>query len=95
MAAKADVPSLYWTAACWGSAISLSKDQPDAIAEQPIVEALIDRAFELDRTSITARFIRSRSTTNPAVRRRRRSGRPRPTAFHARHELPAFRPGRC
>jgi predicted anti-sigma-YlaC factor YlaD len=48
MAAKADVPALYWTAACWGSAISLSKDQPDAIAEQPIVEALIDRAFELD-----------------------------------------------
>src|SRR6266436_6214739 len=48
MATKADVPALYWTAACWGSAISLSKDQPDIIAEQPLVEALIDRAFELD-----------------------------------------------
>jgi predicted anti-sigma-YlaC factor YlaD len=48
MATKADVPALYWTAACWGSAISLSKDQPDIIADQPTVEALIDRAFELD-----------------------------------------------
>jgi predicted anti-sigma-YlaC factor YlaD len=47
-ATKADVPALYWTAASWGSAISLSKDQPDIIAEQPLVEALIDRAFELD-----------------------------------------------
>lgn len=43
-----DVPLLYWTAASWGSAISLSKDNPDLIADQPIVEALIDRAFELD-----------------------------------------------
>src|SRR3989442_1672528 len=47
-AAKTDVPALYWTAASWGSAISLSKDQPDVIADQPLVEALIDRAFELD-----------------------------------------------
>ena len=43
-----DVPLLYWTAAAWGSAISLSKDNPDLIADQPIVEALIDRAFELE-----------------------------------------------
>jgi predicted anti-sigma-YlaC factor YlaD len=47
-AAKSEVALLYWTAASWGSAISLSKDQPDLIAEQPVVEALIDRAFELD-----------------------------------------------
>ena len=47
-ARKADVGLLYWTAASWGSAISLSKDQPGVIADQPIVEALIDRAFELD-----------------------------------------------
>jgi predicted anti-sigma-YlaC factor YlaD len=44
----ADVPLLYWTAASWGLAISLSKDNPDLIADQPIVEALIDRAFALD-----------------------------------------------
>src|SRR5437588_8380583 len=48
IANKADVPMLYWTAASWGSAISVSKDHPDLIADQPIVEALIDRALELD-----------------------------------------------
>ncbi len=48
IATKADVPALYWTAACWGSVISLSKDQPGVIADQPLVEAMIDRAFELD-----------------------------------------------
>jgi predicted anti-sigma-YlaC factor YlaD len=45
---KFDVPLLYWTAASWGSLISLSKDQPERIADQPIVEALIDRALYLD-----------------------------------------------
>ncbi len=43
-----DVPFLYWTAASWGSAISISKNNPDLIADQLTVEALIDRAFELD-----------------------------------------------
>jgi len=43
-----DVPFLYWTAASWGSAISISKNDPDLIADQLTVEALIDRAFELD-----------------------------------------------
>jgi len=43
-----EVPSLYWTAASWGEAITLSKDNPDLIADQPIVEALIDRAYQLD-----------------------------------------------
>lgn len=47
-AAVADVPLLYWTAAAWGSAISLSKDDPELIADLPIVEALIDRALQLD-----------------------------------------------
>jgi predicted anti-sigma-YlaC factor YlaD len=47
-AAKSDVPLLYWTAASWGAAISLSKDNPDLVADQVIVEALIDRALELD-----------------------------------------------
>ena len=45
-----DVPLAYWTAAAWGSAISLSKDKPDRIAEQPVVEALIDRVLELDES---------------------------------------------
>ena len=43
-----EVPLLYWTAASWGSAISLSKDDPQLISEVPQVEALIDRALELD-----------------------------------------------
>lgn len=50
IAAKRDVPLLYWTAASWGAAISLSKDNPDLVADQGIVEALIDRALALDET---------------------------------------------
>ena len=47
-ATQKDVPLLYWTAASWGAAISLSKDNPDLVADQGIVEALIDRALALD-----------------------------------------------
>jgi predicted anti-sigma-YlaC factor YlaD len=43
-----DVPALYWTAVSWGAAISVSKDDPEMIADQPIVEALVDRALELN-----------------------------------------------
>src|SRR5215469_1940241 len=42
---KNDVPLLYWTAASWGAAISVSKDDADLVADQPIVEALIDRSL--------------------------------------------------
>jgi len=45
-----DVPFLYWTAAAWGSAISLSKDDPALIADLPTVEALIGRAYVLDES---------------------------------------------
>ena len=47
-ATKADVPLLYWTAAAWGAAISLSKDNPELVSQLPAMEALIDRALELD-----------------------------------------------
>lgn len=47
-ARKQDVPVLYWTAASWAAAISLSKDNPDLVADLPQVEALIYRALELD-----------------------------------------------
>jgi predicted anti-sigma-YlaC factor YlaD len=47
---KRDVPLLYWTAACWGLAIAISKDHPDIVADQPQVEALIDRALALDES---------------------------------------------
>jgi len=45
---KGDVPMLYWTAASWTLAISVSRDNPDLLADQPIAEALIDRAMALD-----------------------------------------------
>lgn len=48
LARMRDVPLLYWTAAAWGAAISLSKDNADLIAEIPLVEALMDRAFALE-----------------------------------------------
>lgn len=43
-----DVPLLYWTAVSWGAAIAESKDNPEMVADQLLVEALIDRSFELD-----------------------------------------------
>jgi hypothetical protein len=47
-ATAADVPLLYWTAAAWAAAISLSKDNPELVAQIPTMEALMDRALELD-----------------------------------------------
>lgn len=47
---KSDVPLLYWTALAWGGAISLSKDNPGNLAEIPQMEAMIDRALELDES---------------------------------------------
>jgi predicted anti-sigma-YlaC factor YlaD len=49
-ATRRDVRLLYWTAASWGAAISMSKDNPELIADQGIVESIIDRALELDET---------------------------------------------
>src|SRR5438552_2907750 len=45
-----DVPLLYWTAVAWAAAIADSKDNPDLIGDLPIVEALIDRALELNES---------------------------------------------
>lgn len=48
-AGRDDVPLIYWTAAAWGSAISLgSLGRPDLMADLPAVRALFDRALELD-----------------------------------------------
>ena len=47
---SADAGLLYWTAASWGALIGLSKDSPESIAQLPMVEALIDRALELDES---------------------------------------------
>jgi predicted anti-sigma-YlaC factor YlaD len=45
---SADVPLLYWTAVSWAAAISVLKDQPDLIADLDLVEAMIERALELN-----------------------------------------------
>jgi len=45
---KSEVPLLYWTASAWSEAISLSKDDPALVAQVPAMEALIDRALELE-----------------------------------------------
>jgi predicted anti-sigma-YlaC factor YlaD len=43
-----DLPLLYWTAAAWGSAISLGKDRPDLVADLDAVRALMDRGLALN-----------------------------------------------
>jgi predicted anti-sigma-YlaC factor YlaD len=45
---REDVPLLYWTAASWAGAISLSKDDPEAVADLPLAAALAQRALALD-----------------------------------------------
>jgi predicted anti-sigma-YlaC factor YlaD len=47
-ARREDVPLLYWTAAAWGSAISLGLDRPELAVDFPTVRALADRALALD-----------------------------------------------
>ena len=79
MATVKDVPLLYWTALSWAGAVSLSKDNPDLIAEMPIVEAMMDRALALDETFgdgaihtylITYEMSRPGGTGDPAARSR-------------------------
>ncbi len=74
-----DVPYLYWTALSWAAAISLSKDNPDLIAEQPLVEAMMDRALSLDESFdygaihaylITYEMSRPNGVGDPAARSR-------------------------
>jgi hypothetical protein len=50
LAAKDDVPWLYWTAASWGAELTLAPDQLSRIAELAIVGALLNRAKELHDT---------------------------------------------
>lgn len=75
-----DVPLLYWTAVSWAAAISLAKDDPALIAEVPQMEALIDRALELDEAFndgaihtflISYEFARQGAAGDPAARARR------------------------
>ncbi len=43
-----EISRIYWTAAAWGAAISVSKDDPALISDQLIVEALLDRALQVN-----------------------------------------------
>jgi len=43
-----DLEALYWTAASWGSAISLGKDRPEMLADLPAIRSLVDRGLALD-----------------------------------------------
>lgn len=45
---KQDLPLMYWTAASLGLAISASRDDVSMLARIPEVEALLDRALQLD-----------------------------------------------
>ncbi len=47
-ARKNDAALLYWTAAAWGAAISLAKDDSELAADVQVVEALARRALALD-----------------------------------------------
>ena len=45
---EADVPRLYWGSAAWAAMIALSKDNPDAVADVPLMSAMIERALALN-----------------------------------------------
>lgn len=45
-----DVPALYWTGAAWASAISVSKDDMALVGDLNIVQALMERALQLDES---------------------------------------------
>ncbi len=47
---KADIPLMYYTAAAWGSAISLDTDDYELILDLPKVRKLIHRCLQLDES---------------------------------------------
>jgi len=47
---KEDLPFAYWTAAAWGSAISLGSDRPELVVDLAAVKALLERALALDES---------------------------------------------
>jgi hypothetical protein len=48
--AKKQVPTLFWGAYCWGRYIGINRDDVNALADLPFVNALADRVFTLDPT---------------------------------------------
>lgn len=47
-AAKYDVEEIYWLGASWGSAIAVGVDQPDLVADFPVVRTLMEKALAID-----------------------------------------------
>lgn len=45
---KSDVPALFWTANAWGNWINISMTDPDALADLPKVQAMMQRVIELE-----------------------------------------------
>lgn len=78
-AQRQDVPLLYWSAAATAGWIGLSKDNAGAVAQLPVMEALIDRALELDEAwdagavhtfLISYELARARRSGDPLARAR-------------------------
>ncbi|MDQ3036437.1 MAG: TRAP transporter TatT component family protein [Myxococcota bacterium] len=47
---REDVPFLLWTGYAWGSAINVSRNDPELILDLPTARAFVERAVELDPT---------------------------------------------
>ena len=45
---KYDVDEISWLGASWGSAIAVGVDQPDLVADFPVVRTLMEKALALD-----------------------------------------------
>jgi predicted anti-sigma-YlaC factor YlaD len=80
VATRRDVPLLFWTAAAWGAAISVGKDDAVLLSDQLIVEALLDRALALDERFengaihlllISYEMVRRSATGDPGERARK------------------------
>jgi predicted anti-sigma-YlaC factor YlaD len=83
-ATKRDVPLLFWTAASWGAAISVGKDDAGLLSDQLILEALLDRALALDEgfdqgaihsLLISYEMVRRSESGDPTVRARKHFAR--------------------
>lgn len=78
---KQDIALLYWTAASLGLAISTSKSDPEMLAQIPVVDAMLQRARELDEGfgagAVWEAFLsleNARAGVKPEVRQQRMEG---------------------
>jgi len=81
---RSEAGLLYWTGAAWAASIGLSKSDPESVAELPAVEALVDRALELDEAYergaihtflVGYEMVRQGAPGDPAERARRHFAR--------------------